>query len=113
MRAARAWVVARTGARQAGRHTPRSALGLHGGLILSVLNPPKGEPVKTSEHENAYFRDAIGYSIGAIGIHRLGLILALAAGVFSALCILISGTIWNVPWPTFWEDFWRNLPIFL
>ncbi len=89
------------------------ALGLHGGLILSTLNPPKNGSVKTSEHENAYFRDAIGYSIGAIGIHRLGLLLALGAGIFSALCILVSGTIWNKSWIIFWEEFWRNLPIFL
>ena len=48
------------------------ALSLHGSLILSATNPAKGEPVKTAEHENTFFRDAIGYSIGTLGIHRLG-----------------------------------------
>ncbi|MDZ7631680.1 MAG: photosynthetic reaction center subunit L [Gemmatimonadaceae bacterium] len=55
------------------------ALAMHGSLILSVTNPQKGEAVKTSEHENVFFRDLVGYSIGAIGIHRLGLFLALNA----------------------------------
>jgi hypothetical protein len=52
------------------------ALSLHGALVLSALNPQRGEPVKTSEHENTFFRDFIGYSIGTLGIHRLGLFLA-------------------------------------
>jgi photosynthetic reaction center L subunit len=43
------------------------ALALHGSLILSMVNPQEGEPVKTSEHENTFFRDFIGYSIGALG----------------------------------------------
>jgi hypothetical protein len=34
--------------------------------------------VKTGEHENTFFRDDVGYSIGALGIHRLGLFLALS-----------------------------------
>ena len=34
--------------------------------------------MKTAEHENTYFRDTIGYSIGTLGIHRLGLFLAIA-----------------------------------
>ena len=33
--------------------------------------------MKSAEHENTFFRDAIGYSIGTLGIHRLGLFLAL------------------------------------
>ena len=48
------------------------ALAMHGGLVLSATNPPKGETVKTAEHENSFFRDHIGYSIGTLGIHRLG-----------------------------------------
>jgi photosynthetic reaction center L subunit len=55
------------------------ALAMHGSMILSVTNPMKGEPVKTSEHENSFFRDTLGYSIGAVGIHRLGLWLASSA----------------------------------
>ena len=88
------------------------ALALHGGLILSVLSPPKGEPTKTSEHENAYFRDTIGYSIGAIGIHRLGLFLALNSGIWAALCIIASGPFWTKGWPEWW-NYWLNLPIWL
>ena len=86
------------------------ALALHGSLILSVTSPKKGESVKTSEHENTYFRDTIGYSIGAVGIHRLGLFLALNAGIWSAICIVISGPFWTRGWPEWW-GWWLNLPI--
>jgi hypothetical protein len=51
--------------------------------------------VKTAEHENTFFRDDVGYSIGALGIHRLGLFLALSAGFWSAVCIVISGPFWT------------------
>jgi photosynthetic reaction center L subunit len=87
------------------------ALSMHGSLILSVVNPPKGEEVKTSEHENTFFRDEIGYSIGALGIHRLGLFLALSAVFWSAVCIVISGPFWTRGWPEWWT-WWPNLPIF-
>lgn len=86
------------------------ALAMHGSLILSVTNPRKGEPVKTSEHENSFFRDTVGYSIGAIGIHRLGLWLALLAVIFSDICIVISGPFWTRGWPEWWS-WWLNLPI--
>ena len=86
------------------------ALALHGSLILSVTNPAKGEPMKFPEHENAYFRDVLGYSIGALGIHRLGLFLALAAVFFSAVCIVISGPFWTRSWPEWW-GWWLDLPI--
>jgi photosynthetic reaction center L subunit len=86
------------------------ALSLHGGLILSAANPKKGETMKTSEDENVYFRDAIGYSIGTLGIHRLGLFLAIGAGFFSAVCILISGPFWTRGWPEWW-GWWLNLSI--
>jgi photosynthetic reaction center L subunit len=86
------------------------ALAMHGSLILSVTNPAKGEPVKTSEHENSFFRDTLGYSIGAIGIHRLGLWLALLAVIFSDICIVISGPFWTRGWPEWWS-WWLNLPI--
>jgi photosynthetic reaction center L subunit len=90
--------------------TTTLALAMHGSLILSVTNPPKGEPVKTSEHENVFFRDFLGYSIGAIGIHRLGLFLALSAGLWAAICILIAGPFWAKDWIVWW-DWWLNLPI--
>ncbi len=50
------------------------ALSMHGSLILSAANPPKGDPVRETEYEDTFFRDAIGYSIGTLGIHRLGIV---------------------------------------
>jgi photosynthetic reaction center L subunit len=90
------------------------ALAMHGSVILSAVNPKKGEPVKTAEHENTYFRDVLGYSIGALGIHRLGLFLALSAVFWSVVCMVISGPSWLWPageqWVTWW-DWWLKLPI--
>jgi photosynthetic reaction center L subunit len=87
------------------------ALAMHGGLILSATNPKAGEKVKTPEHENAFFRDTIGYSIGTLGIHRLGLFLALNAGFWSAICIVISGPLWpEEPWSEWW-NWWLAIPI--
>jgi photosynthetic reaction center L subunit len=79
------------------------ALSLHGGLILSATNPKRGEPVKTPEHENTFFRDTIGYSIGTLGIHRLGLFLAVSASFWSAVCIIISGPYWSEGWAEWWD----------
>ncbi len=86
------------------------ALALHGGLVLSATNPAKGETVKTPEYEDTFFRDTIGYSVGTLGIHRLGLFLALSAGFWSGICILISGPFWTRGWPEWW-GWWLNLPI--
>lgn len=87
------------------------ALAMHGSLILAVTNPPRNSKVvKTGEHENTFFRDDIGYSIGALGIHRLGLFLALSAGFWSAVCIVISGPLWSKGWPEWW-NWWLELPI--
>jgi len=87
------------------------ALAMHGSLILSVTNPGNDDPVvKTGEHENTFFRDDIGYSIGALGIHRLGLFLALSSGFWSAICILISGPFWTKGWPEWW-NWWLELPV--
>ncbi|MEL6447478.1 MAG: photosynthetic reaction center subunit L [Pseudomonadota bacterium] len=90
--------------------TTTLALAMHGGAILSGVNPKKGAPVASAEHENAYFRDTIGYSIGSLGIHRLGLFLALNAGFWSAVCIVISGPFWTRGWPEWW-NWWLALPI--
>ncbi|MEM1175465.1 MAG: photosynthetic reaction center subunit L [Pseudomonadota bacterium] len=91
--------------------TTTLALGLHGGAILSATNPhKKGDTVKTAYHENSYFRDTIQYSIGSLGIHRLGLFLAVNAGLWSALCIVISGPYWEGSWES-WYDWWLNLGI--
>ncbi len=87
--------------------TTTLALSLHGGLILSATNPAKGETVKTPEHENSFFRDTIGYSIGTLGIHRLGLFLALSAVFWSAVCIIISGPYWTENWADWW-NWWLN-----
>ncbi|MBK5912772.1 photosynthetic reaction center subunit L [Rhodocyclus purpureus] len=89
--------------------TTTLALALHGSLILSATNPRKGEPVKTAEHENTYFRDVVGYSIGALAIHRLGLFLALSAAFWSAVCIVISGPFWTHGWPEWWS-WWLQTP---
>ncbi len=86
------------------------ALALHSALVLSALNPGKGQVVKAPEHENTYFRDIIGYSIGTLGIHRLGLFLAMSASFWSAVCIIISGPFWTRGWPEWW-GWWLNLPI--
>jgi photosynthetic reaction center L subunit len=86
------------------------ALSLHGGLILSAANPGKGKVMKTPDHEDTFFRDLIGYSVGTLGIHRLGMLLAINAAFFSAICIMISGTIWFDQWVNWW-NWWLQLPI--
>ena len=40
----------------------------------------------------------------------LGLLLALNAGFWSAICIVISGPLWTKGWPEWW-NWWLNLPI--
>ena len=84
-------------------------LAMHGGVILSAVNPPEGEDVKHGQHENQYFRDTIAYSIGPLGIHRLGWFAAINAGFWSAICILISGPFWVSGWPYFY-DWYLQLP---
>ena len=91
--------------------TTTLALALHGSLILAAANPTqRGETMKSPEYEDSFFRDFIGYSIGTLGIHRLGLFLALNAGFWSAVCIVISGPFWTRGWPEWWT-WWLNLPI--
>jgi photosynthetic reaction center L subunit len=90
--------------------TTTFALSLHGSLVLSATNPAPGEAVKTPEHEDTFFRDTIGYSVGTLGIHRLGLFLALSAGFWSAVCIIISGPFWTAGWPEWW-NWWLDLPV--
>ena len=90
--------------------TTTFALSLHGSLVLSAVNPGGGRAVKTPEYEDTFFRDMIGYSIGTLGIHRLGLFLALNAGFWSAICIIISGPFWSRGWPEWWT-WWLELPI--
>jgi len=90
--------------------TTTFALALHGGAVLSVLNPGEDKEIGTAEDINTFFRDIQGYSIGELGIHRLGLYLAIAAGFFSAVCIIISGPFWTRGWPEWW-NWWLQLPI--
>jgi photosynthetic reaction center L subunit len=86
------------------------ALALHGSLVLSAVNTGgKENKIVSPDHEDTYFRDLIGYSIGPLGIHRLGLLLALNAGLWSAICIVISGTIWFDQWSAWW-DWYAELP---
>ncbi|MCW2307772.1 photosynthetic reaction center subunit L [Rhodobium gokarnense] len=92
------------------------ALAMHGGLILSASNPGRSRhdpkvrgSVKVADYEDTFFRDAVGYSIGALGIHRLGLLLAINAGFWSAVCIVISGPLWTKGWPQWW-NWWLDLP---
>lgn len=86
--------------------TTALALAMHGGAILSSSNPGRGQEIKTAEHENTYFRDTIGYSIGPLGIHRLGLFLALSAVFWSAVCMIISGPTYFWPEGQNWADWW-------
>jgi photosynthetic reaction center L subunit len=90
--------------------TATFALALHGSLILSSANPQKGAKVKQPEDEDTLFCDFIGYSIGALGIHRLGLPLALNAGFWSASLIVISGPLRTKGWPEWWNR-WLEMPI--
>jgi photosynthetic reaction center L subunit len=90
--------------------TTTLALAMHGSLVLSAINPGKGQVVKAGQHENAFFRDNIGYSVGALGIHRVGLLLAINASVWSAICIVISGPFWTRSWGEWWS-WWLDLPI--
>ena len=92
--------------------TTTLALALHGSLILSAANPEKGNEMRSPDHEDTFFRDFIGYSIGPLGIHRLGLLLALNAVIWSAICIVISGTVWFDAWSEWW--FWYvDLPMWV
>ena len=40
----------------------------------------------------------------------LGLFLAISAGFWSAVCIVISGPFWTRGWPEWW-NWWLSLPI--
>ena len=66
--------------------------------------------MRSPEYEDTYFRDFIGYSVGTLGIHRVGLFLALNAAFWSAVCIVISGTLMTGSWVEWW-DWWKEIPI--
>ena len=91
--------------------TTTLALSLHGGLILSAVNPQKGHTVKAAEYEDAFFRDFIGYSIGRAGNPPpRSSSSPLSAGLWSAVCIIISGPFWTHGWPEWWS-WWLSLPV--
>ncbi len=80
-------------------------LAMHGSAILSTVNRPN-----SSEHNvDGFWRNLLGYSIGEIGIHRLGFWIAVASVLFSNLCIFLTGTL-VYDWAGFWS-FWDKLPI--
>jgi len=89
--------------------TTTLALALHGALILSAANPGEGNVVRQPDHEDTFFRDFIGYSVGTLGIHRVGLLLALFSVFWAAVCIIISGPFWSRGWPEWW-NWWLDLP---
>lgn len=80
-------------------------LAMHGSVILSAANRPQ---IK-EDNEDAFWRTLLGYSIGEIGIHRLGFWVGVASVLFSNLCIFLSGTL-VYDWAEFWE-FWSHFPI--
>jgi hypothetical protein len=51
--------------------------------------------MKTPDHEDTFFRDFIGYSIGTLGIHRVGLPAGAERRLLEAICIIISGPVWT------------------
>ena len=83
---------------------------------MSATNPKhdgKDENVRTPEHEDTFFRDLIGYSIGTLGIHRLGYFWHSKCGILecSVYCYignsmvrpmdLLVGLVFKLPW---WAD---------
>jgi photosynthetic reaction center M subunit/photosynthetic reaction center L subunit len=80
-------------------------LAMHGSAIWSATNRP-GANV---DHIDTFWRGIVGYSIGEIGIHRLGFWTGAAAVLFANICIFLSGTMVG-DWNGFWS-FWDRLPI--
>jgi photosynthetic reaction center M subunit len=80
-------------------------LAMHGSAILSAANRPNVQ----EENVDGFWRNILGYSIGEVGIHRLGFWVAMAAVLFSNLCIFLSGTL-VFDWVAFWT-FWDNIPV--
>jgi hypothetical protein len=89
--------------------TTTLALALHGALILSAANPEEGradEDARPRGHLLPRFHRLFGRHAGH---PPSGLLLALNAGFWSAVCIVISGTIWFDQWVVWW-DWWLELP---
>lgn len=80
-------------------------LAMHGSIILSASK----RPYIREGNEDGFWRNLLGYSIGEVGIHRLGFWVAVASVLFSNLCIFLSGTLID-DWTEFWV-FWDALPV--
>jgi photosynthetic reaction center M subunit len=80
-------------------------LSMHGSAIMSTIR----RPLIREDNVDGYWRNLLGYSIGEIGIHRMGFWLATASVLFSNLCIFLSGTLIQ-DWAGFWA-FWDEFPI--
>ncbi|MCS7002282.1 MAG: bifunctional photosynthetic reaction center subunit L/M, partial [Dehalococcoidia bacterium] len=79
-------------------------LSMHGGAIRSEM----GRPWVTEANIDAFWRGSLGYSIGEIGIHRLGFWAAAISILLANVCIFLSGTLVQ-DWNAFWS-FWDKLP---
>ena len=72
------------------------ALAMHGAPRSSRRSiPGAARPSRRRSTRTPSSAISIGYSIGTLGIHRLGLFLALSAGIWSAICIVISGPLYD------------------
>ena len=93
------------------RHHPGAVAARLAGFVRDQ-SAARARRVKTPEHENTVFRDYIGWSIGTIGIHRLGLFLALSAPASGAPSASSSAgpVLVSKGWPEWWS-WWLNLPI--
>jgi photosynthetic reaction center M subunit/photosynthetic reaction center L subunit len=80
-------------------------LAMHGSIILMASQ----RPYIREGNEDGFWRNLLGYSVGEIGIHRLGFWLAVASVLFSNLCIFLSGTLIS-DWAGFWA-FWDAFPV--
>ena len=74
-------------------------------IALCALTLERRRPVEPITNRAAVRVDIV-YTL----IHRLGLFLALSAGFWSAVCIVISGPFWTRGWPEWW-GWWLNLPV--
>ena len=75
-------------------------------VLLAVIGPLQRWRPAEAVSDRGAIRTDIVYTL----IHRLGLFLALSAGFWSAICIIISGPLWTRGWPEWWT-WWLNLPI--
>jgi len=80
-------------------------LAMHGSIIMSASK----RPYIREGNEDGFWRNLLGYSIGEVGIHRMGFWVAASSVLFSNLCIFLSGTLVK-DWADFWS-FWDKIPV--